>query len=232
MSMKALNDVQLICTMGTTPVNPPRPATGNKPTRLTDNSLLLMFPLLWTQDGVTNMITASAISPLADDIQRYYLPGEPLLVTGELAKFDENIRLRVRGMERSVTNKQTTEVQGAHGPLFSLEGGYSRLTLRGFITRDSEVKGDYFQSILAVRVKDGSAQMRFPLISDVPTKQGQAVAISNGQYTRFLNEEEHEGVIFAPGDSLELGESLKLPANLSTRDPKDRLRLDRVAGLA
>lgn len=227
--MKSLNDVQLVCTLGTSPVRQPRPKPDpSKPTRLKPNELIVMFPLLWSSGGVTHMLTGSALSPLAEDLLKFVLPGEPLLVTGEFQKVEGAIRMRVRSVERSVTNRPTIEVQGAHGPLFSLEDGYSRVALRGFIARDSVVKGDYFSTALVVRTKNGEGKMQFPLLTDIPVRQNQAVSIGNGQYTRFLNEEEHEGTIFAPGNSLEIGEDISLPANLTTRDPRDRLRLDRL----
>lgn len=217
--MKHLNEVTIQGTIGTRPrvQNTQRGVERGKP------EAQILFPLVWTRGETTNLITASAISSTAAAIQRHVLPGEPLLVTGRLDRRSEGLRLRLSSIQRLVTADPTITVPGANGELFSLKGGLSEVMLRGHAEGDSVASATGFRFIM--KLVEGNESRRvhvIPVVSQVPVRRGQAVTVT-GEFIRSPEDEESAGYVYSVRTSL--GESIEVAANLTNRDPRDRLNV-------
>lgn len=226
--MKSINDIEVLGTIGTVPLHSNTRGQGRgRP------EMQLTFPLVWTlADGESHVITATAISDTAHNIQKHIQPGEPLLVTGTLDDRVEGVRLRVRSMQRLVTLSRTLHVPGKSGPLLSLEGGRNHVLLRGHAPEDSvTVPGR--EDLYAFRLKHEGFSERLnrtithflPVLGPLPVRAGQAISV-RGSYRRSLLQDEREGHVLA--EDMIIGERATAPANLSIRDPRDRLQLDRL----
>jgi len=190
-------------------------------------SLQLLFPLSWTHNGVAHVIVASAISTTARSIQEHIQPGEPLLVTGSFDRRQEGVRLRLTSIQRSVTRKATRSVPGVGGTLLALEDGRCTFTMNCHSFKDSVAAGEFYRSTVNYTDAGGRSHY-FEVRSEVPLRGGQAVAMS-GHFERPATLPESEGQIIA--DLTDIGERITSPANLSIRDPRDRLQFDAVNGM-
>lgn len=172
--MKNLNDVQIIGTIGATPKALPSKVAGT-----TDEVLALRFPVFWTVNGETHVVVAKAIDYTAENIRDFVFPGLPVIVTGELEakNREEGIRLRVKGVERLLTEKRAQSVTLADGEtIYTLPDGECRFLVRGHIVDDSVTEGDRHRTIVAFR--DGAGvQHRLPLLAPGPLMRGQLISI-------------------------------------------------------
>lgn len=219
--MKSLNDIEILGVLGAAPQRSEVP--GRAPGR---KELRLHFPMAWTQAGMTSVITVTAIGESAQAIAQHAVPGDPLLITGTLTKYDGGVRCKMVSSGRAVTDFPTIQVDGPRGPLLSLDGGEASVHLRGHVHEDSRVVHGRFHTSLAVRSKDGDFVERYTLVADQPLFGGQGVTVE-GQFLRYVNQEESEGVIVAR--RVRLSERLTGPASMTNRDPQDRLRLHRLS---
>jgi len=198
--MKDFNDLQVLATIGV----PPREMPPRAQKLPGGNDLQILFPLVWTQGGVTNLITCSAISRTAKAIVEHLQPGVPVLTTGTLDQRAEGLRYRLSTIQRLVTPNPVITVQGPHGGLCSLDGGEAHVVIRGYATEHSVPLGEGFKSYL-LYVDAGKREHRFPVFSNVAVRRRQAVSVY-GRFERFLDEDEKQGRVVA--HQLYAGESI------------------------
>lgn len=220
--MKSLNDVVITAALGAVPRRSDVPSVHQTGRR----ELRLHFPLVWSRDGVSSVIVTTAIGKAAEAIVQYVLPGEALMVTGNLTKFENGIRCKMISSARLVTQQPTLTVEGVNGPLFALNDGNAVVRLRGHVHADSVAKEGRFHTLLSVRGDKGDFKEQYPVVTTMPLSANDGVDLT-GHYTRYLNEEEPQGLIIAT--DVIISETLMGPATGNARDPRDRMRLHRLA---
>lgn len=222
--MKSINDVELHAVMSA----PPRRSHVPNEKRVGGADYQIIFPAVWTEKGQAYVMVCTAIGRTAEEIMRWVLPGEPLLITGSLRRRDGQLLCQVTDAGRLVSAQRTVTTSADSSALLALDGGHCRITARGHIEGDGVAQGEYFRGAMLLRTlpnaqKETKTQL-IDLLSPVPVLHKQAVSLVGTLRVRVGSDDPQ----MLTALSVSTAEDLSVPANLSSRDPQDRLRVGKL----